>query len=185
MLDDIYGDTTRRMDQSVDVVRRELTALRTGRASAAILEGVVVDYYGQPTPLAQCCKLSVPDPGLIVAQPFDPSTIAAVEKAIQSADLGLNPSHDGKIVRIPIPPLTEDRRRQLAKKVGQLAEDARNAVRQIRRESNEMIKDLEQEGEVSEDDSRRGLEKIQKITDEHVKKIDEMAKAKEKELMEF
>jgi ribosome recycling factor len=185
MLEELFTETTRRMDQSVDAVRRELTTLRTGRASVAILEGVVVDYYGQPTPIAQCCKLSVPDPGLIVAQPFDPTLIAAVEKAILSTDLGLNPSHDGKVVRIPIPPLTEERRKQLAKKVGQIAEEGRNAVRQIRRESNEKIKAAEKDGDVSEDESHRGHDKVQKITDEHIKKLDDVAKAKEKELMEF
>jgi len=185
MLDELFAGTIKRMDQALDVVKRDLTQLRTGRASVSILERVSVDYYGSPTPISQCCKLSVPDPGMIVAQPFDPTLIKDVEKAIKAADLGLNPSNDGKVVRIPIPPLTEERRKQLAKKVGQIAEDGKNAVRQIRREANDEVKELQKDGEIGEDDSKRGLEKVQKITDEHTKKIEDLAKAKEKELMEF
>ncbi len=185
MLDELFDKTARRMDQSVEAVKRELASLRTGRASLSILEGVMVDYYGQPTPINQMCKLSIPDPGMIVAQPFDPSTIAAVEKAIQAADLGLNPSNDGKVVRIPIPPLTDERRKQLVKKVKQIAEEGRTAVRQVRRDANEAIRKLEKDGEVSQDDAHRATERVQKLTDEHVKAIDELAREKEKELMEF
>lgn len=185
MLNDLYAKTEKKMSQSIDAVKRDLGALRTGRASVAILEGVMVDYYGTPTPVAQTAKLSVPEPALIVAQPFDPTMIAAIEKAIKAADLGLNPSNDGKVVRIPVPALTEERRKQLAKKVGQIVEDGKNGVRQARREGNDAVKKLEKDGDVSEDDSRRALEKIQKMTDDHVKKIDDLGKAKEKELMEF
>ncbi len=185
MLDELFEKTEKRMDQSVDAVKRELASLRTGRASLSILEGVMVDYYGQPTPINQMCKLSIPDPGMIVAQPFDPSTIAAVEKAIQAADLGLNPSNDGKVVRIPIPPLTDERRKQLVKKVKQIAEEGRTAVRQIRRDANETIRRLEKDGEVGQDEAHRATERVQKLTDEHVKAIDELAREKEKELMEF
>ncbi len=185
MLDQLFDKTQKRMDQAIETVKKELTALRTGRASTSIIENVSVDYYGSPTPISQCCKLSVPDPGMIVAQPFDPTLIKDVEKAIKAADLGLNPSNDGKVIRIPIPPLTEERRKQLAKKVGQIAEDGKNSVRGVRREANDEVKKLQKDGDVSEDDSHRGLEKIQKLTDEHVKKIDDLAKAKEKELMEF
>ena len=185
MLDDLFGRTAKRMDQAIETVRKDLTALRTGRASVSILDGVSVDYYGSPTPLSQCCKLSVPDPGMIVAQPFDPTLIKEVEKAIKAADLGLNPSNDGKVVRIPIPPLTEDRRKQLVKKVGQIAEDGKTIVRQVRRETNDEIKEMQKDGDLPEDEGHRGLEKVQKMTDEHVKKIDDLAKAKEKELMEF
>ncbi len=185
MLDDVFNRTTKRMDQAIDAVKKELTSLRTGRASVNILDPVIVDYYGSPTPIAQCCKLSVPDPGMIVAQPFDPTLIKEVERAIKAADLGLNPSNDGKVIRIPIPPLTEERRKQLAKKVGQVAEDGKNAIRQVRRDANEEIKTLQKDGDVSEDEGHRGLDKVQKLTDEHVKKIDDLAKAKEKELMEF
>lgn len=185
MLDNVFDTTTKRMDQAIEGVKKELAALRTGRASVSILENVMVDYYGSPTPIAQCCKMSVPDPGMIVAQPFDPTLIKDVEKAIKAADLGLNPGNDGKVIRIPIPPLTEERRKQLVKKVGQIAEDGKNKVRAVRRESNDEIKKLQKDGDVSEDDGQRGLEKVQKLTDEHVKKIDELAKAKEKDLMEF
>jgi ribosome recycling factor len=187
MLDDVFQKTENRMQQSVDSVKRDLNSLRTGRASLAILDGVMVEYYGQPTPLNQVAKLSIPEPSLIVAQPFDPGTLPSIEKAIQAADLGLNPSNDGKLIRIPIPPLTEERRKQLVKKVGQMAEEGRNAVRQIRRDSNDEIKKLEKDdsSDVSEDDARRAREKIQKITDEKIGKIDELAKKKESELLEF
>lgn len=187
MLDEVYQNTEQRMQQSVDSVRRDLNSIRTGRASLAILDGVMVEYYGQPTPLNQTAKLSIPEPTLIVAQPFDPTTLPAIEKAIQAADLGLNPSNDGKVIRIPIPPLTEERRKQLVKKVGQMAEEGRNAVRQIRRDANDQIKKLEKDdgSEVSEDDARRGREHVQKLTDDHIAKIDELAKKKESELLEF
>ncbi|NJN63861.1 MAG: ribosome recycling factor [Acidobacteria bacterium] len=185
MLDEIYKQTRQRMAATVDSVKRDFSGLRTGRATVSLLDGVFVDYYGQNSPLNQVAKLSVPEPGLIVAQPFDPTLVPAIEKAIKSSDLGLNPSHDGKVIRIPIPPLTEERRKQLAKKVGTMAEEGRTAVRQIRRDANEDVKAAQKDGALSEDDGRRGLDEIQKITDENVKKIDELAKAKEKELMEF
>lgn len=185
MLDELFNGVTKKMEQALDNLKRELSSLRTGRASVSILDHVMVDYYGQPTPLAQCCKLSTPDPGMIVAQPFDPTLIGAVEKAIKVADLGLNPGNDGKVVRIPIPPLTEERRKQLVKKLGQLSEEAKNSIRQVRREANDQLKKWEKDGDVSQDDSRRGLERVQKITDDHTKKVDDIAKIKEKELMEF
>jgi ribosome recycling factor len=149
-----------------------------------MFEGVTVDYYGTPTPLNQVAKLSIPEPTTIVAQPFDPSTLPGIEKAIVSADLGLNPSNDGKLIRIPIPPLTEERRKQLVKKVHAMGEDARTAVRQIRREANDEVKQLEKNGEVSEDDMRRALDDIQKATDRHTTLIDDLCKSKETELME-
>ncbi len=185
MLDNAYAEAEKRMEQSVDAARRDLAGLRTGRASVTILDGVMVDYYGTPTPIAQMCKLSTPDAGTIVAQPFDHSALKDVEKAIKIADLGLNPSNDGKVIRIPIPPLTEERRKQLVKKVGQLVEEGKNSVRQARREANDEIKKLEKDGKVSEDDARRALDRVQKLTDEHVKKLDELGKQKDKELMEF
>ena len=185
MLDDLYTTTKERMKATLDAVKRDLNSLRTGRATVSLLDGIMVDYYGQPTPLNQTSKLAVPEPGLIVCQPFDPGLVPAIEKAIQSADLGLNPSNDGKVVRIPIPPLTEERRKQLVKKVGQMAEDGKTGIRQVRRDANEEIKGAQKDGDVSEDDARRGLDEVQKITDDHTKQIDELAKAKEKELMEF
>ena len=185
MLEELYDRTRTRMDQSDEAVRREFNGLRTGRASTTLLDGLSIDYYGQMTPLNQVAKLSAPEPGLLVAQPFDPSLVPVIEKAIRASDLGLNPASDGKVIRIPIPPLTEDRRRQLVKKVGAIAEEGRTAVRQIRRDANEEIKAAQKGGEISEDDARRGLDEVQKLTDEHVRRIDELARTKEKELMEF
>jgi len=172
------------MDATVADFRQKLTKVRSGRASLALFDGIVLDYYGTPTPLAQVAKLSIPEPTLIVAQPFDPAMIRALEKAIMAADLGLNPSNDGKVIRVPIPPLTEERRKQLVKKVHQLQEDAKTAVRQVRREANDELKRLEKAGDTSEDDSRRDQGEVQKITDKHTAEIDEICKIKEKELLE-
>lgn len=185
MITDIIQDTRERMTSSVGDARHKLASVRTGRASLAILDGVRVDYYGTPSPLNQVAKLSIPEPTLIVAQPFDPSTLGIIEKAIMASDLGLNPSNDGKLIRIPIPPLTEERRKQLVKKVHGLGEDARTAIRQVRRDANDHVKALEKDGDVSQDDAHRALEDIQKLTDKHVGEIDELCKAKEKELMEI
>jgi ribosome recycling factor len=184
MVKGILKQAETKMDATVVDARHKLAAVRTGRASLAMFEGVTVDYYGTPTPLNQVAKLSIPEPTMIVAQPFDPSTLPAIEKAIMSSDLGLNPSNDGKLIRIPIPPLTEERRRQLVKKVNGMGEDARTAVRQLRRDSNEEIKQLQKQGDLSEDDMRRALDDVQKATDKHTGQIDELCKAKEKELME-
>jgi ribosome recycling factor len=177
--------TGERMDASVADAKQKLGTVRTGRASLAMLDGIRVDYYGTPTPLNQVAKLSVPEPTLIVAQPFDPTTLALIEKAIMASDLGLNPSNDGKIVRLPIPPLTEERRKQLVKRVRALGEEAKTAIRQIRRDTNEEIKKQEKDSAISEDDARRHLDGTQKITDRHTGLIDELCKDKEKELMEI
>ena len=163
--------------------RHKLAAVRTGRASLAMFDGVHVDYYGTPTPLNQVAKLSIPEPAQVVAQPFDPSALAAIEKAILAADLGLNPSNDGKLIRIPIPPLTEERRKQLVKKVHGLGEESKTAIRQIRRDANDEVKRLERDGKLSQDDSRRLLEEIQKLTDRHSADVDALCGTKEKELM--
>jgi ribosome recycling factor len=184
MVKAILKQADTKMDATVADARHKLAAVRTGRASLAMFEGVNVDYYGTPTPLNQVAKLSIPEPTMIVAQPFDPSTLPAIEKAIMSSDLGLNPSNDGKLIRIPIPPLTEERRRQLVKKVNGMGEDARTAVRQVRRDANEEIKELQKQGDLSEDDMRRALDDVQKATDRHTGQIDDLCKAKEKELME-
>jgi ribosome recycling factor len=184
-VEEILKQTDGRMDASVDDAMKKLSRVRTGRASLSMLDGVVVDYYGTPTPLNQVAKLSIPDPTLIVAQPFDPSTLPAIEKAIIASDLGLNPANDGKLIRIPVPSLTEERRKQLVKKVRGMGEEAKTAIRQIRRDANEEIKKLEKDGEVSEDDARRGLDEVQKRTDRHTAKIDELNKNKEQELMEI
>jgi ribosome recycling factor len=158
--------------------------VRTGRASLAIFDNLYVDYYGTATPLNQVAKLSIPEPSLIVAQPFDPSVLASIEKAIQTSDLGLNPANDGKLIRIPIPPLTEERRKQLVKKVHGLAEEAKTAIRHIRREANDELKRLEKDGDLSSDDARRTMDEVQKQTDKHTGSIEDLSKNKEKELME-
>ena len=182
---ELLKTTEERMDSTVTDARQKLAAVRTGRASLALLDGLRVDYYGTPTPLNQVAKLSIPEPTLIVAQPFDPTTLAPIEKAIMSSDLGLNPSNDGKLIRIPIPVLTEERRKQLAKKVRALGEDSKTAIRQIRRDTNDEIKSSEKGGKISEDDAHRYLDETQKITDRHTGLIDELCKQKEKELMEI
>lgn len=182
---EILRRADKRMEVTVDDAKAKLGTVRTGRASLAILDGVRIDYYGTPTPLNQVAKLSIPEPSLIVVQPFDPSTLQLIEKAILSSDLGLNPANDGKLVRVPIPALTEERRKQMVKKVRSMGEDAKTAVRQIRRDANEEFKGLEKEGEISEDDARRSLDEVQKLTDKHVGTIDELTKAKEQELMEI
>ena len=179
------NQAAKRMDATVADTQHKLAAVRTGRASLAMLDGIRVDYYGTPTPLNQVAKLSVPEPTLIVAQPFDPSTLSAIEKAIQTSDLGLNPSNDGKIVRIPIPALTEERRKQLGKKVRSMGEEAKTAIRQIRRDANDEIKSQEKDRSISEDQGRRYLEEAQKITDLHTTQIDELCRRKEKELLEM
>jgi ribosome recycling factor len=185
MHEEILTSTNQRMDSTIEDCRQKLGSVRTGRASLALLDRVVVDYYGTPTPLNQVAKLSIPEPAMILAQPFDPSTIAAIERAILMSDTGLNPSNDGKLVRIPVPPLTEERRKLLVRKVGSLAEEAKTAIRQIRRDSNEEFKKLQKDGKVSEDDAHRSTDEIQKITDRHTGSIDDLCKHKEKELMEI
>jgi len=177
-------DTSARMERSIEAFRKELGKVRTGRASFSLLDGVKVDYYGTPTPLQQVGTLSVPESRLITVTPWDTKMIGPIEKAIQGSGLGLNPSSDGKTVRIPIPPLTEERRKELAKMVRKMGEDARVAVRNVRREAIEKLKDREKKKEISEDVVKRGQERIQKETDAHVKKIDEILKSKEQEILE-
>ena len=179
----ILDHARRKMSDTVEHTRRELLAIRTGRASLAILDPIRIDYYGTETPLQQVCTLTVPDPTLIVAQPWDVSLIPKIEKAILTSDMGLNPTNDGKVVRIPIPPLTEERRKQLAKRVHEIAEHGRTAVRLERREANEAFKKLLKDRAISEDDEKRGLEQVQKSTDDHIKQLDEMSKHKEDEIL--
>jgi len=180
----LVKDASARMERSIEAFRKELGKVRTGRASFSLLDGVKVDYYGTPTPLQQVGTLSVPESRLITVTPWDTKMIGPIEKAIQGSGLGLNPSSDGKTVRIPIPPLTEERRKELAKVVRKMAEDARVAVRNVRREAIEKLKDREKKKEISEDVVKRGQERIQKETDAHVKKIDEILKSKEQEILE-
>lgn len=180
----LVKDTSARMERSIEAFRKELGKVRTGRASFSLLDGVKVDYYGTPTPLQQVGTLSVPESRLITVTPWDTKMIGPIEKAIQGSGLGLNPSSDGKTVRIPIPPLTEERRKELAKVVRKMAEDARVGVRNVRREAIEKLKEKEKKKEISEDVVKRGQERIQKETDAHVKKIDEILKSKEQEILE-
>ncbi len=172
-----------RMQGAIDVLSRELAGVRTGRASTVLLEGIKVDYYGTPTPVSQLASLSVPDPRTLLIQPWEPALLPAIEKAIMKSDLGVTPANDGKTIRLAIPPLTEERRKQLAKVVGKLAEDCRVAVRNIRHEANKKIKALEKEKKISEDDSRRSLEQIQKLTDKFIQRVDELLKKKEQEIL--
>jgi ribosome recycling factor len=171
------------MDTQIEHVRRELGGVRTGRASVSILDTVHVEAYGSQMPLNQVASLSIPEPTMIVATPFDPSLMGAVEKAIRSANLGLNPSNDGKAVRVPLPPLTEERRKELSKLVHKYAEEGRNGVRQVRRDANDRLKKLFKDHKISEDDERRGLDDVQKVTDQQIAAIDELQKKKDTELL--
>src|SRR6476646_9163601 len=179
----LYAAASKRMAASVEHVRHELAGVRTGRASVTILDPVHVEAYGARMPLNQLASLSVPEPSLIVAQPFDPSQLAAIEKAIRASDLGLNPGNDGKVVRIPIPALTEERRKELSRHVHKLAEEGRNSVRAVRRDANERLKKLLKDHKISEDDERKGLDEVQRLTDNHIKLIDDAQKKKDTELL--
>ena len=179
----MFSEIKTRMDVAIDRVRRDMASVRTGRASVTILDGIQVEAYGSRVPINQVATLSVPEPAMLIAQPFDPSTLKAIEKAIGSADLGLNPSNDGKVIRIPVPSLTDERRKELSRHVHKQAEEGRNAVRQIRRDANERLKKLLKEHQIPEDDERKGLEQVQKVTDEHVKLIDELQKKKDQDLL--
>ncbi len=179
----LVAEVRKRMDVQLEHVRRELGGVRTGRASVTILDTVHVDAYGSSVPLNQVASLSIPEPTLIVAQPFDPSLMGVIEKAIRSSNLGLNPTNDGKVVRIPIPSLTEERRKELSKLVHKHAEDGRNAVRQVRRDANDKLKKLLKDHGISEDDERRGLDEVQKVTDQHIALIDELQKKKDADLL--
>jgi ribosome recycling factor len=172
------------MDKAVRSLRAELQRVRTGRASTALLDGIQVDYYGTPTPLNQLANLTTPDPRLIVISPYDKGSIGSVERAIQTSDLGLTPSNDGKVVRIPIPPLTEERRKELVKHVHRLAEDHKVGVREARRDALSMLKDLESDGTLPQDERRQAEKKMQQLTDDYVKKIEEMTAQKEEEILQ-
>jgi ribosome recycling factor len=182
---DVEAHAKTRMDKVISGLQHEMTAIRTGRASVAIFDNLRVDYYGTPTPLNQVANLHVPEPSLITIQPWDVSQIAVIEKAIRTADMGLNPANDGKIIRIPVPPLTEERRKELVKKLHGVAEEHRVAARTIRRDANEHLKKLLKDKLISEDEERRALEDVQKTTDAHIAKIDQVAKLKEKDILEI
>jgi ribosome recycling factor len=182
-LKSLFAEAKKRMDTVVEHAHRELAGVRTGRPSVTILDSVHVDAYGTSMPINQVASLSIPEPTAIVAQPFDPQLITAIEKAIRSANLGLNPQNDGKIVRIPLPPLTEERRKEMSKLVHRLAEEGRNGVRQVRRDANDRLKKMLKDHLVSEDDERRGLDEVQKLTDQHIGLIDELQKKKDEDLL--
>jgi ribosome recycling factor len=179
---DVIKETKPRMDTVIDDFRRKIATVRTGRAAVSLLDTVMVDYYGTMTLLSQMASVHAPEPQMLTVQPWDQSQITAVEKAIRTADLGLNPSNDGKLVRIPIPPLTEERRKQLAKLVHEIAEDHRTAVRNVRRDANERLKKMLKEKMISEDSERDGLEEIQRLTNSFITRIDELARSKEQEI---
>jgi len=182
---EIEANAKQRMEKALGDLQHAMSAVRTGRASVNLLDNVRVEYYGTPTPVNQLANLHVPEPGMITVQPWDVSQIAPIEKAIRTADLGVNPSNDGKVIRIPIPPLNEERRRDLAKKLHGIAEDHRVAIRNIRRDANDTIKKLAKEKKIAEDEDRRGHDETQKLTDSFMLKLDQAAKAKEKEIMEI
>jgi len=185
MIKETLADTKARMTKAAEDLRMELASVRTGRASTALLEHLKVEYYGTPTPLNQVATLGVPDPSMLTVQPWDPSLLAMIDKVIRSSDLGLNPVNDGKILKVPIPPLTEERRKELVKHLHKVMENHRTAVRNIRRDGNEALKKLLKDKKISEDDERRGLEEIQKLTDGFMEKLEAQAKSKEKEVMEL
>jgi ribosome recycling factor len=179
---DIIKETRPRMDTVIEDFRRKLATIRTGRAAVSLLDTVMVDYYGTMTPLNQMASVHAPEPQMLTVQPWDQSQLGAVEKAIRGADLGLNPSNDGKLVRIPIPPLTEERRKQLAKQVHDIAEDHRTAVRNVRRDANERLKKMLKDKSISEDAERDGLDEVQKLTNQYIGRIDDLSKSKEQEI---
>jgi ribosome recycling factor len=179
----LFAEINKRMKATLDHLQHEFGGVRTGRASVTILDGVHVEAYGSKMPLNQIAGLSIPEPTMILAQPFDPSQLGAIEKAIRAAGLGLNPANDGKVVRIPLPSLTEERRKELSRHVHKLSEEARNSVRQVRRDANERLKKLLKDHQISEDDEKKGLDEVQKITDNHIKHIDDLQKKKDSELL--
>ena len=185
MIESVYRDSKDNMGKVIEALKKELKRVRTGRASLSLLDGIKVDYYGTLTPLSQMATLAVPESRQITIQPWDTTVIKEIEKAVQKSDLGLTPSSDGKIVRIAIPPLTEQRRKELVKIVHKISEEYKVSVRNLRRDANELIKDIKKDGKISEDDAFKSQEKIQKITDEHINLVDACYKEKEKEILEF
>jgi ribosome recycling factor len=180
---DISNDARKRMDSAVEDARKKLSTVRTGRASVSLLDAVTVEYYGTEMPLNQVATMHVPESTMVTVQPFDPTQLANIEKAIRASELGLNPSNDGKLIRVPIPPLTEERRKQMVKVVHEIAEEHRTAIRNVRRDANEHIKKLLKDKTISEDAEKDGLDQIQKLTDQHITRINELSEHKEKEVM--
>src|SRR5688500_13965384 len=182
-INDVIKDVQHRMHSSIEALHHHFKTLRTGRANAAMLDSVVVDSYGTPTPISQAANIKVPEPALLVIEPWDKSMVAPIEKAIRNADLGFNPASDGKVIRVPVPTLTEERRKDLVKKAHVMAEEARTAIRQVRRDGNDKLKKLLKDREISEDDEKRGLDEIQKLTDKHIDEVASVLKHKETDIM--
>jgi ribosome recycling factor len=183
-IDDFLADAKRRMDRSIDATHQEFNSIRTGRASPSLLDRISIDYYGTPTPLRSLASIAAPEPRMLTVQPFDPGSMKAIERAIQESDLGLTPSNDGKIIRLPIPTLTEERRKELVRVVRRVGEDGKVAIRNVRRDVMQHLRDLVVRGEVGDDEERRAEQQVQKLTDEHTKSIDDLLKVKEAEIME-
>ncbi|MBN2372343.1 ribosome recycling factor [bacterium] len=184
MIKSLHKETQNRMESAVNATMHEFGTIRTGRASVSLLDGIKVDYYNTVTPLNQMSTISIPEPRLMVIQPWDPSILSGIEKAILKSDLGLNPTNDGKVIRLAIPMLTEERRKQLVKVVKNMAEESRISIRNARRDSNEKLKNMEKDRQITEDEYHNGLKEIQKLTDEFIAKVDEILEKKEKEIME-
>ena len=184
MIENFIGDATQRMDKSVDATHEHFNSVRTGRATPALLDRITIDYYGTPTPLKNLATINAPEPRMLTIQPFDPSSIKQIEKAIQESDLGLQPSNDGKLIRLPIPQLTEERRKELVKVVRSMPEEGRVAVRNVRRDVMRHLEELVRNGDVGDDEERAAETRVQKLTDEHTAKIDDLLKRKEAEIME-
>ena len=182
-INDVIKDVQHRMHGAIEALHAHFKTLRTGRANAAMLDGIVIDYYGTPTPLAQAASVKVPEPALLVVEPWDKSMVGPIEKAIRTSDLGFNPASDGKVIRVPIPMLTEDRRKDLVKKAHVMAEESRTAIRQVRRDGNDKLKKHLKDKDISEDDEKRGLDEIQKLTDKHIDEVASVLKQKEQDIM--
>ena len=183
MIQDVLKDIQHRMHGAIEALHREFKTLRTGRANASMLDSILVDYYGTPTPISQVASLKVPESSMIMAEPWDKSMLPVIEKAIRNSDLGFNPTSDGKVVRIPIPQLTEERRKELVKRAHHVSEEARTAIRQVRRDGNDKLKKMLKASEISEDDEKRGHDEIQKATDKHIDEVASILKAKEADIM--
>ena len=183
-MDEILLEIDDKMEKAFDALIRSFTKLRTGRASAAVLDDIKIDYYGAPTPVKQLCNISIPEPRLIVIQPWDKTTLSTIEKGILAANLGITPDNDGNVIRLPFPQLTEEKRREIVRQVKKMAEDAKVAVRNVRREANDIAKRMKKDGDISEDDEKKAQNEIQELTDRWIEKVSDAAANKEKELME-
>ncbi len=183
-MEKLFNDLERKMKNAIEVLKKEFQKVRTGRANPAILDNVMVDYYGTPTPINQVGNLSVPDPQMITISPWEKKMLSEIEKAVQKADLGLTPQNDGNIIRLPIPPLTEERRKEMVKQIKKIGENAKIPIRNVRREGNDLLKKMEKDKEISQDEQKQQMDKVQELTDKYVKSVDELMVEKEKELME-